>query len=192
MPRVIGNSTQVITQGLVREFFSYNSRTGVLCWKKRDRKWFVDSRSWNTWNARYAGCECVTTKVSGRQRYHQVVIFGRIYLVHRVIFLWMKGRWPEPVVDHFNQNGCDNRWCNLRETDCSINGKNSFRNSNNTSGVTGVHKMKNGKFLAHIVGRNIAVFITFKEAAAARKLAEKRLGFSPNHGRARPQLGALR
>lgn len=45
----------------------------------------------------------------------------------------------DKIVDHINHNPCDNRKCNLRIVTLSQNNANKIKQSNNTSGVTGVY-----------------------------------------------------
>jgi hypothetical protein len=43
-----------LTQAIVRELLDYNPRTGVLKWKRRDRRWFKSDRDWKAWNSLHA------------------------------------------------------------------------------------------------------------------------------------------
>jgi len=68
------------------------------------------------------------------------------------------------------------------------NTKNRARRSDNKSGITGVYwdkKASRWRATIHCAGKrlNLGFFDTLQEATAARKLAEKKAGFHPNHGR---------
>ncbi len=45
--------------------------------------------------------------------YQVIRLSGRLYLAHRLAWLWMTGDWPQEV-DHINGLKHDNRWINLR------------------------------------------------------------------------------
>lgn len=85
--------------------------------------------------------------------YKRIFIDGKLYLSHRLAFLYMTGEWPGKVVDHLNGDPSDNRFCNLRSTDQKTNLQNKRRaqKTNKSSGLLGVtfHK-QTGKFIAAI------------------------------------------
>lgn len=86
---------------------------------------------------------------------------------------------PDEVVDHINQNKMDNRLCNLRNTNKSVNSFNSKMHSNNRSGVRGVHFRKDtNRWSAEIKvnGKKIMLgcYGTKEEAAQARKEGERK------------------
>ena len=85
----------------------------------------------------------------------------------------------DKVVDHINHNKLDNRKCNLRICTQSQNQMNRCKQSNNTSGYTGVHfDESNNKWYAQISidGKRttLSVYETKEEAIKARKEAEKK------------------
>jgi hypothetical protein len=108
-----------------------------------------------------------------------------MYKSHRVIWLMQTGRWPEPECDHLNRKRSDNRWSNLRQATVQENRRNSVLRHDNQSGFVGVHRQWLGKYRAYISGKLLGVFASIDEAIAARIAANKALGYSPGHGRAR-------
>ncbi len=71
--------------------------------------------------------------------YVRVKIERRHYFAHRLAWKIMTGQWPTYHIDHVNGDRADNRWCNLREATPSQNQQNKKRQSNNSSGMTGVY-----------------------------------------------------
>lgn len=93
--------------------------------------------------------------------------------LHRLI---MNCEDSQQVVDHINGDPSDNRKQNLRVTTQKNNSRNIKTQSNNTTGVTGVGLLPNGKYRARIMvyGKEIRIgtFKTKQEATLARKKAE--------------------
>jgi hypothetical protein len=169
---------------------SYNSETGRFVWKNRPLCMFPADQYGRTWNKTWAGRDALTAVLKPRpgQAYHVGNIMRRVYLAHRVAWAMHYGEWPEGVIDHINGDGLDNRISNLRSVGAAENGKNAKLSKNNRSGVPGVSITREGNWKARI-GHNMAsitigTFKTFDEAVAARRNAERELGYHPNHGRA--------
>jgi len=166
----------MLTQAMVKELFSYNPDTGVVIEKTRRR---------GCW--KNIGDETGYAHVDGNTMYLRVRVNGKQYSLHRLIWLYMTGRLPN-ITDHIDGNGLNNKWENLRSTDHSGNGKNRMKNSNNTTGICGVtwHK-KCKKYQAQAVVNKktiyLGLFIDFFEACCARKSAELKYNFHPNHGK---------
>ena len=119
--------------------------------------------------------------------YLRTIIGGKFHYMHRLAWLYTHGVWPKDI-DHINGIRYDNRLVNLRSVDRSTNNKNSKRQTNNVSGVTGVNFDKfTGRWLvrASIDGKavNLGRYDTKEEAITVRKAAEKRHGYHPNHDR---------
>jgi hypothetical protein len=70
--------------------------------------------------------------------YVQIMVDGRKYLAHRLAWLWMTGVWPDGEVDHWDTNGANNAWANLRAATRPQQLMNASKRSDNTSGYKGV------------------------------------------------------
>ena len=108
----------------------------------------------------------------------------KTFKAHRVVWLLHSGAWPSGEIDHINGNAQDNRIVNLRDVTHKENTRNVKRRNDNTSGVAGVSYHKNIDRWVVRVGRSyIGCYKTKPEAVEARKDAEKKAGYHPNHGR---------
>lgn len=171
---------------VLRQLFHYDPETGKLFWKERPREYFVSDKGYACWNGKNAGKEAFTTV--GSSGYHEGRIFGMLERSHRVIIAIHEGRWPAEEVDHINGDRTDNRILNLRVATRSENASNVRRRSDNTSGHMGItYWPTRDKWNARITVRgkthSLGYYSNKSDAIAARKEAEVRHGFSPNHGR---------
>lgn len=64
----------------------------------------------------------------------RLVIDGRKYLVHRVIWLMVAGAWPEERIDHRDGVSTHNWWLNLRDATAQVNAQNQRRPRSNKVG----------------------------------------------------------
>jgi hypothetical protein len=170
----------------IRSLLSYNPETGSLTWLARPRSDFADTRSFTRWATTYEGT--IASHIGGRG-YVVVHIAGQNYLGHRLAWALHFGTWPDSQIDHINHIRADNRIVNLREVDHAGNARNASIAVNNTSGVTGVSwSPVLGVWVAGIGHENkwvnLGKFDSRELATAARKDAERRFGYHPNHGRA--------
>jgi len=166
-----------------RDFLSYDPETGVFtCTTNPPAEAFSAEWRRRAWITRFSG------KPSGRRShgYFDLSILDRKMYAHRYAIYLQIGRWPD-VVDHLNGDGFDNRLCNIREANRSLNMRNRRMCPRNTSGKVGVFFDKGaGRWVASVGvdGREIRQggFKTFTDAARARDAEAAKHGFGPNHG----------
>jgi hypothetical protein len=178
-----------ITRELLQELLEYNPETGILTWKPREREWFTSDYRHRDWIKRWSGMSAgyVFHNKILDQKYVKVCVMGKRLLAHRVIWMLVHGQWPDDI-DHINGCSTDNRLVNLRSVDRTTNLRNRARFKNNTSGVTGVVWTKRSqKWRAQIRVNTKQICLGLHadkfDAICARKSAENRYGFHPNHGR---------
>jgi hypothetical protein len=150
----------MLTQNLLKELLSYNCETGIFTWKQPfSRRVSIGDK---------AGC--VTAR-----RYVVVGVMGKLYLAHRLAWLYMYGYFPEKGIDHINRDTTDNRGVNLREVSQSCNTRNTGNNTKNSSGVKGVYfSKKQDKFGACIGDKGKTIHLGYHEClteAACHRLA---------------------
>ena len=167
----------ILTQKRLKELLHYDPDTGVFTWLV-----------YRNVNARVGG-RC--GHVEDRTLYRWIYIDDAKHKSARLAFLYMKGRLPSAHMDHINHIRSDDRWCNLREVTQQENNKNKTMQTNNTSGVMGVHwKKAISKWGAKIVVNkkqiHIGYYSSINKATSARKAAEVKYGFHKNHGSLKP------
>jgi deoxyribodipyrimidine photolyase len=89
--------------------------------------------------------------------YYKMAVDYRYYLVHRVVWLYCYGEWPDEI-DHINGVPTDNRLCNLRSVNHSQNMKNRKLSVTNTSGYKGVSRFRD-KWKAQIRSDGSTVYL---------------------------------
>ena len=167
-----------------------DAAAGRLHWRERTERFFNStprrSAEWacRQWNARWAGKEAFTVK--NNNGYLMGEIFTRSYMAHRIIWKMAVGADPEEI-DHIDGNRSNNKIANLRSVSRQENTRNRALPSNNTSGVIGVHKSHWNTWVAVVTidGRikRLGSYQTMEAAQAARKRAQRLLGYHENHGR---------
>lgn len=155
----------MITQERVFEIF--NHKDGEFFWKGK--------RS----GVRY-GCAVGSTNGQG---YINIMVDGKRYLAHRLVWLYHYGHMPENEIDHINRDKTDNRIENLREVSRSCNMRNTGNYITNKSGVKGVRFADDrGKWMVSIrvFGKDhyLGQHHDFLEAVCHRLAAEQALNWS--------------
>lgn len=141
----------------VRFLFDYEKSTGSLIWANpllRSKKRRGD----------------IAGSIK-RDGYRCVCIQGRYYQAHRVIWLYLYGRWPRGQIDHINCRRDDNRIENLRE--CTRVQNNWNRMATGALKVKGVSAIR-GKFQVICNESYVGIFKTIEEASAAYDRAAKK------------------
>lgn len=111
--------------------------------------------------------------------YRYVSILKKEYLLHRLIWFYHYGYFPENDVDHIDRNVNNNRIENLREVSRSCNVKNKDVRRDSISGVTGVNPYHYGlkykwRSSIQVDGKsvNLGKFENLLDAVKARHSAE--------------------
>lgn len=147
-----------LTADRLREFLHYEPETGVFTWKV--------SRRGKTRIGAIAGLS-----QDGRG-YRRIIIDNKQHYEHRLVWLYVHGKWPSGQIDHANGDRADNRLCNLRLATHSENMCNSRMRYHNQAGLKGASwHQESGKWQARIrkdgVVTSLGYFSTPEEAHAA-------------------------
>lgn len=160
-------------------------KNGILVWLPREPAGSsIGAANIRRWNARYAGLPVrLEPHIKG---YLRLRLKRRWIFAHRLIWALHYGHWPTGILDHINGDKTDNLIGNLREVTPLENARNRPLHKRNTTGVSGVSDRPYG--YAALIGNggkplHLGTFQTFEEAVAARRKAERQLGYHPNHGR---------
>lgn len=170
------------------ECFEVDFEKYILNWKKRPSYHFKTSQSYARWNTLYSGKVAGSINAGG---YFVVKIDASRFLVHRLIWAIIYGKFSQFELDHIDGNRQNNNVENLRE--CSEgfhNQRNRKRNSNNTSGQMGVLWRKDReKWVAvyyvsrgnRTVAKKLGSFQKFEDAVSCRLKWEEDNNFSHRH-----------
>jgi hypothetical protein len=161
-----------ITVDEVREVFDYDEETGQLIWKIKPCKKVNIGDVAGSYNRGY--------KKTGYK--------FATYFIHRLVWAYVHGKFPSNDIDHIDGDPANNRISNLRAVSHQVNLKNSKLSKRNKSGITGVYwnkKTSKWEIAIGIKGKksHLGCFGDFFEACCARKSAENKYGYHPNHGR---------
>lgn len=148
----------MISQEELKELFHYDPESGIFT-RRVDRG--------NRKAGEVAGC-------IGSSGYYRISIDNKSYLAHRLAWLYVYGRFPDGLLDHWNTNKLDNRIKNLRDCTHSTNHQNQHCKSNNIlkcKGVSYYPDRPKTPYLARIkvngAQKNLGRFATQEAAKAA-------------------------
>ena len=162
-----------MTQNKLKKLFIYDEVSGIFIRNKTNSKRWKKGQVAGTINT---------------QGYLCIRIDGKLYLCHRLAWLYVYGDMPDGHIDHINHNRSDNRIENLRVVDNSENNKNRSNYSGCVFGVSWCTSRKNRphrwRARIHVDGKDthLGYFVEYSQAVNARKNAEILYGFHKNHG----------
>jgi hypothetical protein len=115
----------ILTQDELKRQLSYDPETGALTRRIRSS------------NRIKIGDEAGTASPDG---YRRVWVGGKLYLAHRLAWLYVHGAWPTGELDHIDGQKANNRLANLRDVPHQMNVQNlKIARKDSKSGVLGVH-----------------------------------------------------
>jgi hypothetical protein len=109
-----------------------------------------------------------------KRAYEECRIDGKLYLTHRLVWLYTYGYFPKGI-DHIDNNPSNNLLCNLREATQVQNGFNTKKSKANKTGVKGLFYHKEQRtYIAKICVGKTTHSIRFKqvEEGDAKVIAE--------------------
>lgn len=89
--------------------------------------------------------------------YLQIRVDGRLYVAHKLAWLWVKGEFPSVQIDHRNRIRDDNRISNLRLATNKQNGENREASPRSTTGFRNVSyepSRKGSKVFRVVIGHH--------------------------------------
>lgn len=148
----------MLTQKRLKQLLSYDPKTGLFTRISSPKKHRIGT----------------IPGARNTQGHIQIRVDGPLYLAHRLVWLYVYGRFPKDQLDHINGNRTDNRLKNLREVNQKQNTENQKLHGRNISGYRGVAwSSSHGKWRAdvthHYAHYFVGLFSCPKEAGKAAK-----------------------
>lgn len=156
----------MITHKELLDEVDYNPKTGLMVWKRN----------------RHGVRKGTVVGSITSNNYRSVYILGEKYLVHKLIWFYITGEYPDHIVDHIDRNSLNNKWDNLRKSDKINNARNTNLYKTNTSGVMGVnfcntHNKWKVRLRANGKRLSFGYYENLDEAVIARYNAERKYGW---------------
>jgi len=99
----------------------------------------TNNKTNNYLNKRYIGDPAGSIRKNANSVVWIVKIDGIAYVAHRIVWVLVHGTIDDDkIIDHIDGNPLNNSIDNLRLTTQTVNNRNHAKQSNNTSGITGV------------------------------------------------------
>lgn len=165
---------------ILKSKLEYNSKNGVFTRKPHHSLGSQKSKA-----GKKAGF--IYTRPDGKRRDVRIKINSISYLAHRLAWMMQTGSDPlDNEIDHKNGDSTDNRFCNLRLVDRTVNCRNAKKRSDNKSGITGVSFDKaKGLWVTQTgtgSGRVCKAFNNLLDACCFRISLMNKVNYSRRHG----------
>lgn len=160
-----------LTAARLREMLNYDPETGVFT-----------SAKLSTYRSGGRSIGDVAGGPAPSHGYWRISVDGRQHYAHRLVWLYVHGKWPDGEVDHIDGDRTNNRLANLRDVSPTFNRWNrrvACKNNPYGKGVMGVTLCKkSGSWVAQIKEpitgyRRLGCFKTMEEAQAAYQVAKR-------------------
>ncbi len=161
-----------MTRKELSKLVHYNPKTGSMTWKK----------------SRGSVSAGMPLKSKHKDGYFMAWVNKKLYLVHRLAWLYVTGEFPKQEIDHINGDRTDNRIKNLQDVSKTENQKNASIRIDNTSGMTGISFRKQTKKWRAYINHNSKIiylgqFVKKEDAIKIRKEANKKYNYHEGHGK---------
>ena len=149
----------MLTQEYLKSVLHYDPKTGVFTYRVHRGTKAKGS---------IAGAKCPLG-------YTRIQIKRKLYLAHRLAWLYCYGVMPQGHLDHIDTTSSNNKITNLRLATKSQNRANSLLNKNSTTGYKGVYQKTDDSWSASIrkngITRHLGTFASPQSAHEAYKKA---------------------
>lgn len=111
-----------------------------------------------------------------RTGYTRIMIAGKMYLAHRIVWLIHYKAWPEKTLDHINGDPRDNRIENLRDISHSSNMRAGIAKKDNNTHSRGISfnsRQSNNPYSLRLQGKYLGSFPTIEAAQKAKENYDK-------------------
>jgi len=115
-----------LTSDQLKEVIHYDLESGIFRWRV---------------NVSSTGRAGNITGAKTKAGYIVIRLNRRLYLAHRLAWLYVNGEFPPNLIDHIDLNKSNNRWANLRLCTKSGNSQNRVKaqSNNKKSGLLGIY-----------------------------------------------------
>lgn len=130
----------MISRKRLLEVLSYDPTTGDFTWLVQHKRAAIGAKAGH-----------VTA-----EGYRRLKIDGKLYLQHRLAFLYMTGCWPKNQVDHVDGDVTNNSWNNLRE---ATRTQNLWNMKVRAAHLKGAYPAENGKWKSSIAFNKKQIYL---------------------------------